>query len=325
MSTTAPGRVCARNGCGRLVAGRADKRFCSDACRNIANRSASRSDPIGSDNRARATASRIATVTAIRPAGPPTWGPPSERRRPRLTGEPCPACGAPLIAARRGTWRYCGTCGKLTVPPAVTRQHDQAAGQRHVLTGSERDQRDLALAVRRDELLGRLRAAALPPGSAVAEMLAGKIRDAASERRLSELDELLGQALATSGEAAAAPVAEADISEGEIVEDEDDDDDDGVPYCYDTAGRIVPAMWNGSAWVPAAPRLAPAAPPARPLTWLGALEALGWRLAPVSDGCQVSDHGRPCGADAGRFVTGGRVCCRHYDQLAKVISESRIA
>jgi hypothetical protein len=323
---------------------RSTARFCGNSCRAAHGRGRAVSVPNANAN-ASTSLSRLATVTAIRP-DTPAWDPSGEPRRSQLTNDLCPECETPMTTGRRGTWRYCPACERLTVPPAVARQHNEATGQRRVLSGPERDQRDLVLAVCRDHLLARLRAAGLPSGSAVAELLAGKIRDAGSEQRLAEVEELLGRALAIIRERqATVPAIAGEIVEGELVDDndDDDDDDDDGTYCYDTAGRLVPAIWDGSAWVPATPmpvagataasiatpRLAIAAPAggAAPavhwLTWADALAACGWRLAATIGGCQVDDHGRLCGAETTRGITGGWVCAWHYNELCAVIIKAR--
>ncbi|HVB44892.1 MAG TPA: FtsK/SpoIIIE domain-containing protein [Streptosporangiaceae bacterium] len=68
----------------------------------------------------------LATVSAIRPDEPLTWEPPSEPRRSYRTAEPCQACGQPLIAGPRGTWR---ACVHLVVPPAVSVPYARGPGR----------------------------------------------------------------------------------------------------------------------------------------------------------------------------------------------------
>lgn len=314
MTTVSMERVCGRGGCGQLVTGRADKKFCSDACRAADSRS--RTEP----NRTHVTASRAAPISASRTEIVLTWDPPSESRRAYLTGEPCPHCGQPIAAGPRGTWRVCIQCEARVVPAAVSAPYSrgEAAAPRQVISQRERDLAALALAKRKGVMLGQLGQLAaddrlLPESLPVVEWFADEVRAAAAGGRLDELAELFADPAAGirrrrwwQGQPALAGPAGDD---GLDYDDPGDDyaDDDGQP------GRSAPAA-------------ALAAPPPQPgavvVTWADALAAQGWRLTVAVDGCQVTTAGgQLCGAEAARRITGGWACGRHYQQLCAVISE----
>jgi hypothetical protein len=222
-----------------------------------------------------------------------------------------------------GTWLACEACQFSVIPAAVAAAYDRGAGgvQRNAATDQERDLADVVLCARKDELLRRITASGLPSGSELAAGLASKIRDARSGHRLDQLAGLLDQAL--PGAAEAARSAAGDVIDAEIVAD-----DDGPVYCYDPTGRLVAAVWDGSAWVPAAPQRAAAAPRSapQPLTWDGALARLGLRydLLASGNGCKVRGPDGICGAEAVHSIGGGRwACFSHHQALAEVITLAR--
>ena len=104
-----------------------------------------------------------------------------------------------------------------------------------------------------------------------------------------------------------------------------DEGDDGIAYVYDAAGQLVPGSWNQDGrLLPAqtAPQPATAPPAAHPparMTWTRALSELGWRIAPLDGGCEITGGGQFCGEYATRHITGGWVCERHYLRLVAVI------
>lgn len=190
-------RTCEREGCGAtFTPRRSDARYCSDSCRNAANRALIRSDPIRADNRP----DRVAASTAIRapaPAAPLAWEPPSEPRGYWQLNEACPGCGGPLHTTGRGTLRGCLACKHRVTPPGVAAPYGRG-GQavRQVKSQHERDLEALELAQRKGVMLGELDAFAadkqLHPGSLpVVEWFAAEVRAAKSGDRLTELAELL--------------------------------------------------------------------------------------------------------------------------------------
>jgi len=296
---------------------RSDARYCGSPCRNAAGRARSRSDPIGSAKRADKTPRLITADTA----GPLTWDPVIEPRHAYRTAEPCPDCGEPLWASPRGTWRACGPCKVLVVPPTVSAPYSvaQDATQRHVVSQRDRDLAAIDLARRKGIMLaqldqlaasGRLHAEAVP----VAEWLAVQVRNATSGTRLDEL-----AALAADPKAGIRPrhrwQLAAEITAGQDDQDYDDQDLDDQDYEDD---QDLDDDDPG----PPAPRLAITAgrQQAPTMTWASALTANGWRLSRLADGCQVLDDGRACGTETAHPITGGLVCGEHYAALAATIT-----
>jgi hypothetical protein len=113
------------------------------------------------------------------------------------------------------------------------------------------------------------------------------------------------------------------VGGGNVIGDQADDEGDET-YIRDELGRLVPAEWTEDGrLVPIASLAAvkaPAAPPTPEITWEGALAALGWRLAPVTGGCQIRTPDRVCGAEITRRITGGWVCGQHYFALCSAIT-----
>jgi len=209
----------------------------------------------------------------------------------------------------------------------VAAAYDRDAGgvQRNAATDAERDLTDAALDTRKDELLARITASGLPADSELARGLARKIRDASSVHRLDGLDGLLDEVL---------------IITAELVDDDDDDDDD-VVYCYDAAGRLVPAILDGPDWVPAPrltivplaalpapPRLAVEAPRRAAASFTAALAARDAAMEPNQEGrglCHViwppppgAPRGTPrrhCLGQGRHPIPGGAICDACLDAL----------
>jgi hypothetical protein len=309
-------RVCARAGCGQPVTGRADKRYCSDLCRNAANRN--RSDPIRSAHRA-------ATVAVIRPDLAPVWDPPGEPRQAYRTEEPCPDCGDPLLADPQGTWRACAACRRGVVPAAARAPYARGedAPQRQVISQRERDLEALGLARRKGVMLAQLDALAAddrlhPESVPVVEWLAGEVRAAASGRRLDELAELAADPAAGlrrrrwwHGQPAALPAAYEDQDQdlGEDYDDEDQADEHedrpgaiaaagpgpGIDYAAELAARE---------WV-----LRPHGPA---LCHLVKLRPHGWDYVPPEE----------CLGRAAHPIPGGAVCSSCHDALNRPLASA---
>lgn len=294
-------RACAWSECGRVFVPKTSRsEYCSDACRAQAFRSRARSRTGG-------PAPRSPSVRMVVPHAadlvPPAWDPPSEPRHAHQTTEVCPECGETLLAGPRGTWRACAGCSRVSVPAAVCGPYAHGEG-RHVASQRERDLEAIALAQRKGIMLAQLAALAaddkLDPASLpVVEWFRDQVRDAPGDGRLDALAGLLPEAGIRrrrwwQGQPAA-------ITAGYAEDDEDQDDE------------------------PPPAQLAVVAAPAarRPeMTWAGAVAACGWRLSPVTGGCQVTETGRPCGAEVRHSITGGWVCARHHAALCQVLADS---
>jgi len=300
MSTASMERVCERDGCEQSFTGRADKRFCSDTCRAMANLTRNQ----GRKPEARVTDNRLATISVIGAAPGPAWDdPPSAPRRAFRTAEPCPGCGELLAAGCRGTWRACGRCRMLAVPAAVSAPYSrgQEAQQRQVLSQRERDLAALALARRKGVMLAGLDALAAddrlhPESVPVVEWLASEVRAAATGERLNELAELAADPEAGirrrrwwHGQPAALAAAY----------DDGQDDDDGPEPARDPAPLAI------------------AASPV--IDYAAELAARGWILRqhgagicavvkPCSPGCPSLQEPWECGRRAARIIPGGSIC-----------------
>jgi len=218
------------------------------------------------------------------------------------------------------------------MPAAVAAPYEHGA-QRQVVSQREHDLGAISLARRKGMMLAQLDALAAddrlhPESVPVVEWLAGEVRAAGTSGRLDDLAALVADPAAGIRRRHFWQGQPPDALEGEIVEGEIVDDED-VPYFYDTAGQLAPGIWDGSAWVPAAPRLAIAASPAMPapappgMTWADALAAGCWQLMPAPGGCQVAESGQPCAGRPGYRITGGWACSHHYQQLSLIISDAR--
>jgi len=299
-------RTCGREGCGAtFTARRSDARYCSDSCRNAANRARSRSDPIRSD--------RITTpvqVVAIRTPVPPlAWEPASERRRPWKVNEPCPGCGGPLYTSGRGTIRVCLACRHRVTPPGVSAPY-QRGGQavRQVKSQRERDLEALELVQQKGVMLHQLDELAaddrLDPGSRpVVEWFAAEVRAAKAGDRLTELAGLLPDAGIRrrhwwQGEPAAIEAPDDDVDQGDDPDDDGDDEDPG-------------------AWP------APVSKAALP-DFTAELAVRSWQFLPHGTGLCGLIHMRPHGWDvqpsecinrAEHLIAGGAVCGSCFDAL----------
>lgn len=302
MSTTqGQPRVCERDACGMtFTPKRSDARYCSDACRNAANRARSRSDPIRSANRADPANHPARGVLAL------TWDPPSEPRGPYQTAEPCPGCHAALIAEPRGIWRVCAPCGGLVTPPGVTAPY--AAGtapQRQVKSQRERDAEARALEARRQRLADELDGLAADKRltsetCGTLKWYRAEVDQAKTMNRLDDLiDQFRDERLTRTGWLARPAVAEIEPADYDDDQADDwDDEDQG-----DEPLAIGPA-------------------PARATDYAGAMSVLGWRMTrePV-DGCQVGGCGSPWAEHiATTSWAGGLVCRRHLAALDQVIT-----
>jgi hypothetical protein len=201
--------------CGSLFTGRADKRYCRDACRNAANRSrsdrsqtagtdsavtwgnsASRSDPIRSGRAANGRLSRP-VLSAARDGLALAWDPPSEPRTVTGTGERCPGCDRPLMMSPRGTLRGCAACKTAVPPRGVRAPYERGPGQgRQARTRHERDLDGIELARRKAAVHRQLSLMAaddqLDTGSrAAVDYCLGELREATSLGRVNELVALI--------------------------------------------------------------------------------------------------------------------------------------
>lgn len=315
MTAAVPERVCERAGCGQPVTGRADKRFCSDACRNAANRS--RADRIGS-------ASRLATVTAIRTGAALAWEPASEPLSWCETDEPCPGCGAMLRESPRGNLTVCTSCREVREPPAAAAAYaatGSPAAPRQVAGDQERRAAEDELVRRKGELLAGLAALAASPQLAPAsaypvEWLTGKVRKAGSLAALGELAARAGALGIRQRDAALEDdVDDGEVLDGEVLADDRDSGETGSP-----AAPVVLSRWGLPLALPARPQ-----PPRQVATPEDALAVLGLMIPLVSsvDGCQVAEDGVRCGAET-RFPieAHGRevwLCTRHNYAVCKVL------
>lgn len=259
------------------------------------------------------------------PAGAPDaveWDPPSEPRRARLTDEPCPHCGAPLIASRRGTLRVCNGYGKVA-PAGVLAPYERGDSTgRQVKTQRETDLEALDLAGRKGVMLGELDTLAdddrLDSASRMkVEWFADQVRAARTGGRLDDLATLFADAGIRRRWWRRPAVITAGYADEDEYDDEYPDDDDE----QDDGQDREPARL---ALVPPAP----AAPP-RPMTWAEAVAACGWRLSLTHGLCQVIDEfGKQCTADGnspGIDIGNGRhawLCGPHYGTLGSVIIEA---
>lgn len=311
MSTAVLEQACEH--CGNpFTPRRSTARFCSDTCRTAHGRGQRFSEP-----NANGSLNRLPTVTAIRPAGPLGWEPPSEPRRPYRTAEPCPDCGELLLADPRGIWRACGACRRAVVPAAVSAPYERGTStpQRQVISQRERDLEAIGLARRKGVMLAQLAALAAddrlhPESVPVIEWLAGQVRAAGTSTRLDDLAALAADPAAGIRRRRWWHSEPAAFSTGYGTDDEDGEDQDGDPGPAAPVARL--AITAGPA--------APAAGQRHAATWGGALTLLGWRLAPVIGGCQILAGGSLCGAETRHRITGGWICGRHHEQLAAVIT-----
>jgi len=282
--------------CGGPVTGRADKRFCCDACRNTAHRVISRSDPI----RSAATASPVPGHVAH-----------SEPRQPHQTAEPCPDCGAALMASPCGTWRACLACRAAVVPAAVSApyKHGGRDDGRQVVSQRDRDLTAISLARRKGVMLSQLAALAggdrlHPESLPVVEWFSEQVKAAAGDARLDELAALLPESGIRQRRWWQPQPATA-IDAAAWDDDDQDDDDPG--------------------WQPGHAITSPAAVRAV-LTWADAADALGWRITATPGGCQVASPDGLCGADVRHHIQARHqlawVCGHHYQAACRVIREA---
>jgi len=287
-------RTCERDGCGRVFTPKRDARYCSDTCRAQASRA----------SRMRSETKQAVSERREIIAAPLVWDPPSEPRTPCQTTDPCPECGAPLVAEPRGIWHACLACGTLVTPPGVTAPY--AAGtarQRQVKSQRDRDADARALEARRQRLADELDT--LTADKRLTSEARGTLKwyraevDKAAD--MARLDDLVEQArserLPRAGWFSRPAAAEI-----EPPDYDDDDWEDGDEAQADD---------------PAAPPAAP--PPGRRMTWREAITALGWRLLPAGNGCQLLADGRPCAGPADRDIGSAWVCGAHYGSLGAVI------
>jgi hypothetical protein len=172
--------------CGAPVAGRADKRYCSDVCRTAHRRSRT-GQRTHSDSRTGSVSAEKALV-AWDPPSPPQ---PDTQWRP--TGEACLDCGGELVTRARGTIRLCIPCGRRVVPPRMQAPYERGPGQqRPARTQAEKDTAAIALARRKGVMLeqleqldadGRIRAEDRP----VLAWFRHEVTAAGSEARLDQL------------------------------------------------------------------------------------------------------------------------------------------
>ncbi|HEY1621758.1 MAG TPA: hypothetical protein VGG25_29325 [Streptosporangiaceae bacterium] len=195
------------------------------------------------------------------------------------------------------------------IPAAVSAPYARGAhvAERHVVSQHERDVAAIALARHKGVLLGQLGELGAddrlhPESLPVVEWFAAEVRAARSGERLSELTALLpGAGIRRrrfwQGKPAAITTGYDDDEPGEYDDGEYDDQADD------------PAALPG----------APAAGRARRMTWAEAIAALGWRLVPAGNGCQLLADGRPCAGSADRDIGNAWVCGAHYGTLGTVI------
>jgi hypothetical protein len=254
------------------------------------------------------------------------WDPPSPRRGPYRTTEPCPACDEPLLASPRGTVRGCTGCGHRVTPPGVLAPYSrqEAAAGRTVRSQVDKDDAALALAERAAVLQAAI-AATLgddrlhPATRGRLEWYSAQITAAARAGRGGRVGELAER---LSGERvrrlhwwnADAPDPAA-ITAGDD-DDQDDDDDDDEVYDAELAGDAPGAI---------------EAPRPVVLDLSAELAARGWKLRPDEDGqrlCHVVKHHSPawpggpaspyhCINRAVRVIAGGAVCGSCHDALLR--------
>jgi hypothetical protein len=325
-------RSCAQCGAPMPAGKRASARTCSDQCRKDAYRARHGTAPsrpgipqFRSGQLGGGTERNGNGTGTERQAPAAGWDAPGEPRGVSQTSEPCPECGTPLHASPRQTMRACLTCTQRVIPAGVAAPYQRGPqpGGRQVRSQRERDLDAIALAQRKGVMLDQLARLASDPGlheqsRPVVDWFAEQVRAATSPARLDELADLLPDAGIRrrhwwQGEPAAITAAPGDDEPGDL--DDYDPDDDGD---YDD---------RDDAPGPAAGIPASAGVPARPaLTWAGAMDALGLRLAGTVGGCQIISGGELCGAqDAVHHVTGRHVrdawiCGRHHGDLAAVIA-----
>jgi hypothetical protein len=290
---------------------RSDARFCSDTHRTAHGR-ANRTEP----NRRPDNCSGTAISVRAAPAPVLTWDPPSQRRGPYQTTDPCPDCDGPLTASPRGTTRACLPCRHRATPPGVTAPYDrhEAATGRTVKSDDDRDDEALALAERASVLLvqiGQVLDDGLHPATTGRlEWYADEIKAAARagrDTRVEKLAERLGgeriRRLHWRNSDAPNPAA--------ITADDNDDQADEDAEVYDAelvgdeAPRSLPAPGAGHA---------------------AELAARGYtiNLAAPAGMCQIimaCRHGwaaqpEPCPAGAQRVFGGARVCVVHHQALS---------
>jgi len=244
----------------------------------------------------------MVTVTPIEPPATLTWEPPSEPRMAYQTAEPCPGCGAALLAEPRGIWRVCAPCGGLVTPSGVTAPY--AAGtalQRQVKSKRERDTEARALEARRQRLADEL------DGLAADKRLTSEARGALKWYRtevdkaktMSRLDDLVdqfrGERLTRTGWLArpgAAEIEPADYDDDQADDWDDDEEDDGAPLAI--------------------------AAPARPLDLAAELAVRGYTVNTNvwAGGCQIIEqHTGPCCLPGTQAIAGIRLCDGHRHAL----------
>lgn len=264
---------------------------------------------------------------------PAEWSPPSEPRGVYPVAEPCPHCGETKVYAEpRGTMRLCLGCKERVTPPGVLAPYARGAGvTRTAKSQRERDLEALDLAGRKGVMLGQLRDLAaderLDPASQLkVEWFAEQVKGAAGAARLDELAALFSEAgIRRRRFWQGRPAA---LTAGYAGEDSDDEDEDGDGDAGDGYAGYADDD-EDQADEPAAVLATPAsitaqqhrAQPQR-MTWAAAISACGWRLSPVTGGCQITgQHGQPCGRDTTRHIGDGWVCGTHHAELAAMIAK----
>ena len=304
-------RTCAGPGCTAQLPDTGRGRpavFCSGTCRARAHRQRNTGKP------------RPAGVVPLpQAAGPAGWDPPSQRRGPYETAEPCPDCAGPLTAGPRGTRRMCRACQRRVTPPGVSAPYERSEGQpaRQVRSQRERDAERRDVAERKAVLAGELRklldTGGLDDGSAGrAESYLDDVRAAGTMARLDELvEEFQGERLRKRGWFGGRVPAE--IGAGDHDEDQDDGDDDG--------GKDQDQAGDDRGW----PRAIPAAPP--PVDYAAELAIRNYQVnrdAPPGQ-CQITElrppacpggGPAPCGAAGRHAFAGARVCQVHHAALS---------
>lgn len=329
----ADSRKCAH--CGKsFTPRRSDARYCSNICRWAGNRA----------NRAVRTDTVRITPRTGAPTDMPgllTWEPPSDAPGPFPVSETCLSCEQPVWTTGRGTRRACFTCNCGVIPEGVRAPYERgSAAGRQVKSQRERDLEAVALARRKGIMLdqldqldqlgqlagdGRLH----PESRPVVEWFADQVKTANGQARLEELAVLLPEAGIRRHHWWQSSPATLDAARfGDDHEDQDDEDDWGAG---NTEGQGVhdPSLPPNGKLSSGISAINPttvddaAEPAGRPMTWADALALLGWRLVPLSEGCEISQGGPTCGAAAARHISDGWVCYQHYEALAIVITRSR--
>lgn len=258
------------------------------------------------------------------------WDPPGGPRAAYRSTDQCPRCSALLLATPRGTVRACSgpACPGLAAPPGVLAPYRRGQDVTRTVTSQrERDLAAIELARRKGLMLAQLAALAgdprLDPASVpVIDWFREQVKDASGGTRLGELAALLPEAdirrrkwwqgRPAAIQAPAPRYAGEDDDDGQDYEDQDDEDDEDQDE-----DEVPPAALATPASIAAQQHRAQP----QPMTWARAITACGWRLSPVTGGCQIIEHAGLCGAALGGSITGGWVCAGHYAGLCAVITE----